>query len=485
MAMTPTSRSKDYGRRGAAVATTTALAALTTMRDGEIRRVTADTFDYQYDLNATSGGDVTPDSGVGRWFILSAAAPGKVPDSRTIASGDGVSGGGDLSANRTLAVDLHATPGLEISGAKLKVKADTGITVGAGGVAPDFGTGAGKVTEGTHLADTANPHSVTHTQAGADAAGAAAAVAGDLTTHEGLTNNPHSVTAAQASAAGAPGSTTENNLPQWDSTNDLLKDGLGLVTTVGDPGADTSVPSEQGVREGLNAKITTPGSEAQGDVLYYNGSAWARLAAGNDGEFLKTQGAAANPLWAEAGGGGAEALGCDYRHMTTKPSFQLTYAADPTDSGADGPLYIIEGADGAATTYGRLESNSNGGSGAPTWGSNGTIMGNACEFRIWVEHNASPSGVQVYSNEGSSYRLECVSPTGTDTYIAAAPKGANYPLTCLIKVHHSATAANGKPVYWNDDGGGNSCLVMATTDQGLHNIPAADMIPTAPWVEIE
>jgi len=39
-------------------------------------------------------------------------------------------------------------------------------------------------------------------------------------------------------------------------------------------------------------------SQAQGDILYYDGSAWARLEAGTDGQFLKTQGAAANPTWA-------------------------------------------------------------------------------------------------------------------------------------------------------------------------------------------
>jgi hypothetical protein len=47
--------------------------------------------------------------------------------------------------------------------------------------------------------------------------------------------------------------------------------------------------------------IASPGSEAQGDVLYYNGTTWARLAAGTSGYFLKTQGAAANPVWAGEG----------------------------------------------------------------------------------------------------------------------------------------------------------------------------------------
>lgn len=41
----------------------------------------------------------------------------------------------------------------------------------------------------------------------------------------------------------------------------------------------------------------TISSAAQGDVLYYTGSAWARLAAGTSGYILSTQGAGANPQW--------------------------------------------------------------------------------------------------------------------------------------------------------------------------------------------
>ena len=43
------------------------------------------------------------------------------------------------------------------------------------------------------------------------------------------------------------------------------------------------------------------GSAAQGDILYRDGSAWARLGAGTSGQVLKTQGAASNPTWAAAG----------------------------------------------------------------------------------------------------------------------------------------------------------------------------------------
>jgi hypothetical protein len=50
-----------------------------------------------------------------------------------------------------------------------------------------------------------------------------------------------------------PAATTENNIPQWDATTKMLKDGRVLVTTIGDPGADTAIPTEQAVREALLA----------------------------------------------------------------------------------------------------------------------------------------------------------------------------------------------------------------------------------------
>ena len=36
----------------------------------------------------------------------------------------------------------------------------------------------------------------------------------------------------------------------------------------------------------------------QGDIVYYNGTAFARLAPGTSGQFLQTQGSSANPQWA-------------------------------------------------------------------------------------------------------------------------------------------------------------------------------------------
>ena len=50
------------------------------------------------------------------------------------------------------------------------------------------------------------------------------------------------------------------------------------------------------------AKIAL-GSDAQGDIMYYNGTDWTRLGAGTSGQYLKTQGTGANPVWANVSGG--------------------------------------------------------------------------------------------------------------------------------------------------------------------------------------
>lgn len=50
------------------------------------------------------------------------------------------------------------------------------------------------------------------------------------------------------------------------------------------------------------------GSDAQGDILYHNGTSYARLAAGTSGKFLKTQGAGANPTWDTAPGGASGSI---------------------------------------------------------------------------------------------------------------------------------------------------------------------------------
>lgn len=57
----------------------------------------------------------------------------------------------------------------------------------------------------------------------------------------------------------------------------------------------------------LTQVLDLVGSAAQGDILYRGASTWSRLAAGTSGQYLQTQGAAANPQWATVSGGGSAA----------------------------------------------------------------------------------------------------------------------------------------------------------------------------------
>lgn len=62
------------------------------------------------------------------------------------------------------------------------------------------------------------------------------------------------------------------------------------------------------------------GSAAQGDILYRGAASWSRLAAGVSGQFLKTQGAGANPIW------------------------------DTVSAGSSGPITLLRGASGVSTS---------------------------------------------------------------------------------------------------------------------------------------
>ena len=81
----------------------------------------------------------------------------------------------------------------------------------------------------------------------------------------------------------ASGSTALSKLAAGTSGYYLKANGAGIA------------PSWASIPLPTDLNIT---SQAQGDILYFNGTNWVRLAAGTSGQYLKTQGAAANPTWA-------------------------------------------------------------------------------------------------------------------------------------------------------------------------------------------
>ena len=80
------------------------------------------------------------------------------------------------------------------------------------------------------------------------------------------------------------------------------------------------------------------GSDAQGDIMYYDGTNWARLGAGTSGDFLKTQGAGANPTWSSAGASG-DSVTVNSTGADTTADFADNIYVDftHTDGGAGGP----------------------------------------------------------------------------------------------------------------------------------------------------
>ena len=102
---------------------------------------------------------------------------------------------------------------------------------------------------------------------------------------------------------------------------------LGRKTALGGVGEECT----------LSEILDFVGSAAQGDILYRGASSWTRLGAGTNGQFLKTQGAGANPVWATVS-------------ATTGRTFQATLlsAQGTADPSGVNQIYINAG----TTDYG-------------------------------------------------------------------------------------------------------------------------------------
>jgi hypothetical protein len=190
-----------------------------------------------------------------------------VPIARTISTTAPLTGGGDLSANRTLAISAATTGAAGSMSAADKTKLDA-IT----------GTNTGDQTNISGNAGTAT----------ALATGRTLAITGDLAWTSPSFNGTGNVTAA---------GTIANNAVTYAK----LQDASATARVLG-----RKSPSAGDYEEcTLSDILDFIGSATRGDILYRGASTWVRLPADTDGKVLTTHGASANPTWETPAGGGS------------------------------------------------------------------------------------------------------------------------------------------------------------------------------------
>jgi len=152
-----------------------------------------------------------------------------------------------------------------------KVLQDSPVTIDDSGNIATPGTVDGRdvAADGTaqdsHIANVSNPHAVTAVQAGADLAGSAATVQGNLDTHVADLANPHAVTAAQAGAdpTGTAASAVSAHESTYDHANLPTTAQKAALVGTGTPGAGNPYVSDDDSRM---ADARTPTGAASGDL---------------------------------------------------------------------------------------------------------------------------------------------------------------------------------------------------------------------------
>lgn len=123
----------------------------------------------------------------------------------------------------------------------------------------------------------------------------------------------------------------------------------------------------------INTGLTISG-QAQGDILFFNGTNWTNLPAGSNGQFLQTQGVGANPQWTASGSGSPAGANTQVQYNNSGAfgaDAGLTYASGVLSLGQNGiqaGQMVIFASGGAS---GSLQLHSNAG-GDVTWFANAT-----------------------------------------------------------------------------------------------------------------
>lgn len=219
---------------------------------------------------------------------------------------------GTVTNGTVTSAGITGDDGIGVAGSPITTAGQ--ITLTLGNITPD------NVTTGIVSAATLNSTG--------DVKGATANITGLLTgataTFSGIVSANAGLRATTVSASGVIGGSNLSGTNTGDQTiiltGDVSGSGTGSFAATINPSTVTNAKLANMSALTIKSNITTSAavaadntvsaifdsvfSAAQGDILYRNGTVWTKLPAGNSGEFLKTQGVSANPIWAAAAGGG-------------------------------------------------------------------------------------------------------------------------------------------------------------------------------------
>lgn len=263
----------------------------------------------------TIGAGTWQGTAIGDTYISSAAIwNAKVGSTRTITAGIGLSGGGDLSADRTIDLDIDS-----LTAESVINDADTLAIYDASGTSikkitrANFlsGVTGALVYQGTWNANTNTPtlangtgtqgqYHVVSTAGSQDlGSGSIAFTVGDWAIHNGSvwekldsTNDVQSVFGRIGIVTASSGDYTGSQITNTATGNIAATDVQAAINEL-----DTE-------KQAAHAYLTdiTGITVNQGDIIYFNGTDWVDLAPGTSGQVLQTGGAAANPSWTTISG---------------------------------------------------------------------------------------------------------------------------------------------------------------------------------------
>ena len=195
---------------------------------------------------------------------------------------------------------------------------------------------------------------------------------------------------------------------------------------------------------GTNGTDLTTTLTTQGDILYRDGSGLQRLGAGTSGQYLKTQGSSANPVWGDAGGG----------------LVQTVYATNTTAYQQGGNTYgtgnslIVSGSITPTSTSNKIIIMAEGD--GSVYNNNGSTSRDSF-FQISRDISGGASGTQIVE---TSQRLE-QNQNYSQIKASIVTMDTTYNTTSQLTYNYQVKGEGGGwDAFWQQNGGASNMILM-------------------------